>query len=126
MNEYDKALMEIRLSDAERRRLVEGDWCRICGAAGGVTELHHAVFRSQGGKKGPLVRLCSQCHQYVHMRMLWLFEKEGRIAFAFGHGPIERIRGTRRYYFVTNAGCGADGDVEAEAALYDCIEDEEA
>lgn len=51
----------------------DGNRCRVCGHPYAV-ELHHIVFRSQGGKHEPenLVCLCAHCHGLVHHRRLWL------------------------------------------------------
>lgn len=67
-----------------RDRIIERDdgKCRNCGAIG--SEIHHVVFRSQGGRgvytNGLLV--CHHCHRRIHEykilanKWVFLFEKE--------------------------------------------------
>lgn len=42
------------------------DLCQVCGVAG--CELHHILYKSQGGKDVPnnLVMLCNLCHHKEH------------------------------------------------------------
>ena len=53
----------------------------VCGDDLGV-QVHHIVFRSQGGKHDPenLVCLCPDCHGAVHARRLWLTGPASRLS----------------------------------------------
>lgn len=50
----------------------DGGRCVVCGFP--HVQVHHIVFRSQGGRHDPenLVCLCAECHGLVHDRRLWL------------------------------------------------------
>lgn len=41
--------------------------CYVCGSTDAL-EQHHPLPRSQGGKRGPTLTLCKQCHMHVHDR----------------------------------------------------------
>lgn len=55
-----KLLVEIRKRDSQR--------CVACGIASGALEVHHIVYRSQGGPDDArnLVTLCRECHRDAH------------------------------------------------------------
>jgi hypothetical protein len=59
----------------------DGGRCRVCGDPRDV-EVHHIVFRSQGGGHDPenLVCLCADCHGAVHARRLWLTGPASRLS----------------------------------------------
>lgn len=42
--------------------------CRVCGITNGMYNLHHILYRSQGGPhtKENLITLCRRCHDLVH------------------------------------------------------------
>ena len=72
MNEYEKDLM--------KAPSVIRDHCVICGRP--ATELHHAVYRSNGGEDGPVLSLCgwgnvSGCHGLVHSNRLHFRYRDG-------------------------------------------------
>ncbi len=62
-----------RLDPAEYERLRsqilhrDGWRCQFCGAMSNL-EVHHQIFRSQGGSdsKQNLITLCSNCHARIH------------------------------------------------------------
>lgn len=63
-------------------------YCAVCGRSDRV-EQHHVVFRSQGGKDGPVISLCGfgnnlgnltgrrYCHGLAHHRMLHFKYEDG-------------------------------------------------
>ena len=53
------------------RQVIDRDWhrCRVCGwGGGGGLNIHHILFRSQGGKDelSNLILLCRPCHDKAH------------------------------------------------------------
>jgi hypothetical protein len=57
-----------KVSKKEYNRAIEafGNWCVICGNP--LIEMHHVVFRSQGGRGGfrNLIPLCNEHHREAH------------------------------------------------------------
>lgn len=52
---------------AERRRSGEPQRaCPLCQREVAAWSLHHLVPRSRGGREGPTVLLCSDCHDAIH------------------------------------------------------------
>lgn len=63
-----------RVSESERRAVLERDGqCLACGTAGeNRLQLHHTVYRSQGGThdRDNLITLCFRCHRLHHEGLL--------------------------------------------------------
>ena len=80
-----KVPVDVRKACRER---AEGR-CEYCGGKG--TQLHHAVFRSQGGQHTPenLILLCNACHKKAH--------------------SDDGFRRMLENYTRRREGCGADG-----------------
>ncbi len=51
--------------------------CQICGKTGGKLEVHHIVFKKQGGsdRMDNLVCLCKDCHEKIHKNELTFNKK---------------------------------------------------
>lgn len=58
--------------------------CELCGRAPIRVTRHHLVPLSEGGKGGPLARLCPACHRQIHV----LFSN----AELLGLASVERLR----------------------------------
>lgn len=75
----------------------DGAQCQSCGRSGeGVLQLHHVIYRSQGGGHHPsnLVTLCFICHERVHRGDLdiTLLEIAPGVYAAFPSVPPRRPR----------------------------------
>lgn len=61
-------------------------WCPVCGSPGPLED-HHVVYRSQGGAKGPTVRLCKACHMACHAHVLHLrFVRAPAVSSSLAYG----------------------------------------
>lgn len=51
----------------------DGNCCRVCGSLRNI-EVHHVVFRSQGGTHhtSNLACVCRECHEAIHARRIYL------------------------------------------------------
>ena len=63
-------------------------WCAICGATGHI-EMHHAVPRSRGGKRGPVVALCGRCHHHHHSVSPFVFDYRDGSWYADGKKMVQ-------------------------------------
>lgn len=62
----DKSRIPSALRKEIHRR--DGEVCRRCGKKAYRMEVHHALYRSQGGPdvRHNLILLCEECHQWAH------------------------------------------------------------
>ncbi len=67
LNNIGESAVEESLDDRLEPLTRDGWRCQHCGRIGN-SELHHQVFRSQGGDNSPenLITLCSTCHAELH------------------------------------------------------------
>ena len=71
----------------------DGYACQICGKKHARLEVHHIVFRSQGGTDDEtnLITLCEDCHAGVHSGKIALNKKSKKINFKYAtHMSIVR------------------------------------
>ena len=78
-----------------------GHRCAICGRTSGPIEMHHIVFRSQGGKSGPTVTLCGfgnnlrdgdgkcWCHGLAHAYRLHFWWDGGEWSYLITDKPMK-------------------------------------
>jgi len=70
--------------------------CAICTRVRGVGD-HHVVFRSQGGKEGPTMPCCVDCHNRIHEHVwmvdldetgIFLSDREGQPVWRLKRWPL--------------------------------------
>ncbi len=67
---------------------IQPDRCAICSRMRGLG-YHHLVFRSHGGHDGPLLPLCTTCHERIHDRIweAW-WDEEGVEVVEWNTGEV--------------------------------------
>lgn len=90
------AQKQIAIAEALTGLEIDVDRCVVCSQVRGLG-LHHAVFKSKGGKEGPVVPLCLRCHENVHQHEwtltleadgLFLYDREGEVVFRLLRWPL--------------------------------------
>src|SRR3990170_2912165 len=75
---------------------IDLEHCLICGAVRGVG-LHHVIYKSRGGEKGPVVPLCLTCHEKEHAHDwrleleqdgIYLYDREGQVVWRLQRWPL--------------------------------------
>jgi hypothetical protein len=68
----------------------DGHRCRHCRRyVGSMRHQHHIVYRSKSGTETTenLVTLCSQCHDLVHRKRLWIIGANANLGLTFVDDP---------------------------------------
>lgn len=78
----------------------EQKWCQLCGSTNNL-HIHH-IFegrnRKNSTKYNMLVRLCNNCHSWVHKTNYQEFKKKAQKEFEMTHTRDEFIQIFRRNY----------------------------
>lgn len=78
----------------------DGYRCQICGRGNTGLEVHHIVYRSQGGTddENNLITLCKDCHSKVHNSVLTITKKPKELKLKFAtHMSIIRSGLIKKY-----------------------------